>query len=178
MQNIREFIHQSNLIEGFDDPAIDEESYQAWKWLCTSGQKRKGVAKLYLTHDQIRQLQARLVAHQDGLSPWYRGVYRDRANLRVNIGLDEAMDPKKVGRAMELWLEKYNKSTPQTMQALPMHVEFEKIHPFGDGNGRTGRMLMWYQQKYLEDTPWTLIPIHRREAYYKWFTDENTDYSL
>lgn len=42
------------------------------------------------------------------------------------------------------WLEKYEKKFHPIALVSMFHQKFEKIHPFSDGNGRTGRMLMNY----------------------------------
>ena len=67
---------------------------------------------------------------------------------------------------MDNWFQdmiQYRKKDPKEM-----HIRFEKIHPFADGNGRTGRMLMWWHEIKLEREP-TLILNAEKEKYYKWF---------
>lgn len=54
--------------------------------------------------------------------------------------------------------------------AKTMHIRFERIHPFFDGNGRTGRMLMWWQEIKFGHVP-TLILASERQEYYKWFKE-------
>lgn len=49
-----------------------------------------------------------------------------------------------------------------------MHVEFERIHGFRDGNGRVGRLLLWLHQMWLGQPP-TLLRVAERQAYYRWF---------
>lgn len=47
------------------------------------------------------------------------------------------------------------------------HAKFEQIHPFSDGNGRTGRLLMLAQSLKAGMAP-PIIPKERRQAYYKY----------
>jgi Fic family protein len=42
------------------------------------------------------------------------------------------------------WFEKNKKKIPPLVLAIMFHHKFEKIHPFSDGNGRTGRVIMNY----------------------------------
>jgi len=152
-------IHESNLIEGYDSEEADKQSLEAWEWL---------IQKPKLTHDVIKKLQFKLVEHQkyacdnphnSGLRGW-RGQYR---KLDVHVGGRACMPPPIVTAAMTTWLEEYQKTNPKDA-----HIAFEKIHPFLDGNGRTGRMLMWYQEEKLGKKP-TLIKYQDRRAYYDWF---------
>ena len=56
------------------------------------------------------------------------------------------------------------------------HAQFEKIHPFTDGNGRAGRLIMFAQALQLGTTP-PLVPKERKKAYFKYLeiaqTSEN-----
>ena len=47
------------------------------------------------------------------------------------------------------------------------HARFEKIHPFSDGNGRTGRLIMFAQALHRGSMP-PLIAKERKQAYYKY----------
>jgi Fic family protein len=48
------------------------------------------------------------------------------------------------------------------------HVKFEKIHPFEDGNGRIGRILLNWQ-RVKAGLPILTIYEKDKHAYYKWF---------
>jgi len=48
------------------------------------------------------------------------------------------------------------------------HIHFEKIHPFVDGNGRMGRILMNWQRVKVGLQP-LIIWASERQAYYAWF---------
>lgn len=43
------------------------------------------------------------------------------------------------------------------------HIEFEKIHPFSDGNGRVGRLLITYQTIKNNYIPPLILNEHRKE---------------
>jgi len=57
------------------------------------------------------------------------------------------------------------------------HAVFEKIHPFSDGNGRVGRLLMLAQAIKAGSTP-PLVLKERRQAYYKYLEIAQTDNKL
>ncbi len=55
-----------------------------------------------------------------------------------------------------------------TVQTLAVtHARFEKIHPFSDGNGRTGRLIMLAQALHAGLVP-PLVAKERKQAYYKY----------
>lgn len=151
--DIRQYIHESNLIEGYDNPLADNLSFDAWVWL-----NKQPV--LTLSPEIICQLQKKIVAFQADLEVAWRGQFR---KIDVRVGNYACPDPKDIGRLMRSWLSAYTFTHPHTS-----HVEFEKIHPFVDGNGRTGRILMWWLQVNRGETP-TLILNSKKQDYYKWF---------
>lgn len=94
------------------------------------------------------------------------GVYRE---YLVRVGNYRAPDWQDVPTLMRTLFKFYNKDK-KTMHpvecAAVMHYEFEKIHPFGDGNGRIGRLIInsiLYKYHY----PLISIDVKKRRAYYR-----------
>lgn len=100
-----------------------------------------------------------------GTKPDISGVFRDYL-VRVGPHLaPDWQDIKKLMKEFIEFIEKNKKMNPVELSGRA-HYQFEKIHPFGDGNGRIGRLLMnfilWHN-KY----PMLIIEYKKRKSYYK-----------
>jgi Fic family protein len=92
------------------------------------------------------------------------GIYR---NYLVQVGSYIAPSPKEAEQMMKRLIDFMNKSKINPVEiSARAHYRFEKIHPFGDGNGRIGRLLM---NKILWDAgyPMIIIEYKNRNSYYK-----------
>ena len=96
-----------------------------------------------LTEDLIKHLHLLLKSGtSDSRKGWF--VVGDYKRLPNEVGGQDTCPPKEVHRQMKALLSGYNKLRPKTLaNILDFHVHFERIHPFLDGNGRVGRLLMF-----------------------------------
>ncbi len=96
-----------------------------------------------LTEDFIKQLHQMLKSGtSDSRKSWFAvGEYKRLPN---EVGGRETCAPAEVGESMARLLTAYNAKKGKTLHdILDFHVQFESIHPFQDGNGRVGRLLMF-----------------------------------
>lgn len=81
----------------------------------------------------------------------------------------------KIPNLMENLIEKLNTPTNDLILFLAeTHSEFEKIHPFSDGNGRTGRLIIFISALQYGVMP-PLILKEKRHAYYKYLETAQTN---
>lgn len=77
---------------------------------------------------------------EDRANGYAVGDYKKRANI---IGIHDTANPKEVPEKMTELLEWYEKQVINVGVLAEFHGRFESIHPFQDGNGRTGRMILF-----------------------------------
>lgn len=78
----------------------------------------------------------------DSRKEWF--AVGDYKRLPNEVGGERTCEPELVHDSMERLLRWYNAKEQHTLEdILDLHVRFEKIHPFQDGNGRVGRLIMF-----------------------------------
>lgn len=106
-----------------------------------------------------------------------RGVYR-RVPVRIMGAAHEPVQPYLIAPQMEQLLERYAASAEHIITKLArFHVEFEGIHPFIDGNGRTGRLLVNLELMKAGFPPID-IKFTDRIAYYNAFDEYHVKHNL
>ncbi|MEX2785646.1 Fic family protein [Streptococcus sp. H49] len=99
-----------------------------------------------------------------------RGVYR-KVPVRIMGAANEPAPPYMIRPKMEQLLHDYQKDTSSIITKLAkFHIDFESIHPFIDGNGRTGRLLVNLELMKAGFPPID-IKFTDRVSYYKAFDD-------
>ena len=159
-QQLEEFIKESNAIEGEYDKQSYLDSIKAWNYLMKQN---------VLTIDVILKTHQLLMKSRKTIPNNQKGVFR---TCPVYIGGREALEYKLVPSCilMQFCFE--------TMRANPkpdwkkLHILYEKIHPFTDGNGRTGRMFMNWTRIKRCGLPILIIHQGKEQMeYYKWFRE-------
>lgn len=100
-------------------------------------------AEVKLTETLIKELHLILKAGtSDSRKEWFAvGEYKRLPN---EVGGKETTAPENVHREIKALLKEYNsKKTKRFEDIVDLHQRFESIHPFQDGNGRVGRLIMF-----------------------------------
>ena len=127
-----------------------------------------------LSEDMIKEFHRLLkTGTSDSRKEWFRaGDYKAKPNV---VGDTKTTAPAKVANEIQTLLRDYQSKTPVTLEDIvTFHHGFESIHPFQDGNGRVGRMIMF--KECLKNDILPFIIDHERKLFYyrglKEFTTE------
>ena len=152
---LQEFLVESNAIEGEYDIESLWCAKEAWDFLQTK--KTLTAAAILEMHD---------ILMENHLKRPNRGSWRRRP---VYIGYREGLNWNRIPMAIDDWLFHANISSDE-LAIKRDHVKYEHIHPFIDGNGRSGRIIMnWQRVKH----GFKIETIKEKDKleYYAWFND-------
>lgn len=96
-----------------------------------------------LTEGMIKEVHRILkTGTSDSRKSWFNvGEYKKLPN---EVGGNQTCSPEKVHSMLNVLLKSYNSKEKKTLDdIIDFHKQFESIHPFQDGNGRTGRLIMF-----------------------------------
>lgn len=95
-----------------------------------------------LTQELIKRFHYELKSgvFEDRANGYAIGDYKRRPNM---IGMYQTVRPENVVREMYLLLDWYNSRNVNISVLAEFHARYESIHPFQDGNGRTGRLILF-----------------------------------
>lgn len=154
---LQKFFTISNLIEDIKDAAEVEKHIELFEWYIQRWVDDK--TAMFDFHSKLNHL-------NDYCTPWIIRTYD------VFVGGRKCMHPEHIQMALDELFEQRH-TTPTAIKEW--HIKFERIHPFWDGNGRVGRMLL---AKQYADNRLYLPSIFLgyedfeeiRQRYYRWFT--------
>lgn len=159
------FIFETNTI-GIQDKAVnvDDIVETANHFRCID--QVIELANYSLSESFIKQLHFLLkTGTSDSRKAWF--AVGDYKRFENEVGGNETAKPEDVSEKMKHLLKNYNSSKQKTFEEiLAFHYEFEKIHPFQDGNGRVGRLIMFKECLRNGITPF-IIDDDMKEFYYR-----------
>lgn len=149
-ENIMRMLRESNFIESEWDRYSLAQAHNAWLYLNY---------RQYVTTNVIKEAHRRLMKGKP-IEQKYKGDWRD---VPVWIGGVQKSQPKIViDSLMRDYCDVLNLCPSNVLE---MHIKFESIHPFIDGNGRIGRMLMnWHSLQRNEGL--IIFTAEKKQQYY------------
>jgi len=133
-----------------------ERAYEAWEYLMLHN---------VLTSRVILNAHGILMKGDPVLQPFQIGRLRQE---KVWVNQRETPPPAVLRLLLQEWCFE-NMRLGTRVNPVHQHIMFELIHPFVDGNGRIGRLLMNWQNVKVLHRPLIVIRAEDRPVYLSWF---------
>lgn len=186
------FLHESNLIEHVTEityeemlDALVEDKFgghvSAWRFAKTLAEDKTPLTPEYVCQMQKLITDEQSKFQQHFIAPKYRGKMRD---CLVSIGGNIVDVPKE--EDYKEFFRKLNGNIKQIKRddlegvlklAAQSHLEYEKMHPFVDGNGRTGRLIVNYILEYFGYSPLVCTSVDKKRYYLGFMVEDIKDTS-
>ena len=154
-----EFLQESNAIERVYSEQAFRDAWAAWKFLLKYDPCELTLSIILNMHEKLLK----------NLNNRIAGKLRD---CNVRVGYHICPDPTLVSGLLNEWLYKYSLvDTEEDIQNA--HIAFEEIHPFEDGNGRVGRIIMNWQRLKAGYPMLIIREGSEQMEYYKWFQKDS-----
>jgi len=154
------YIYETNTV-GFGEKAVNVDDiietvnhFQCFDYILDCAQE-------VLTEEIIKKIHFILKSNtSDSRLEWFRvGDYKQHSNM---VGESKTTLPAKVKQEIQKLLSEYQqKDTVLLEDIVSFHYQFEKIHPFQDGNGRVGRLIMFKECLKYNIVPFIIDERHK-----------------
>ncbi|MBD5454167.1 MAG: Fic family protein [Lachnospiraceae bacterium] len=113
-----------------------------------------------LSQELIKQFHLELKSgvFEDRANGYAIGDYKKRPNM---IGMYQTTRPENVEDEMDMLIKWYHTQKVDISVLAEFHARYESIHPFQDGNGRTGRLILFRECLKNEILPIVIEDINR-----------------
>lgn len=172
------FLEQSNFIEAeYSKKALDDAE-KAWSYAIS---RKFNVDTVLGIHKLLmKRLRPDIAGKFRNCDVWIGGQRKKFLHeIKFQEDITEIMNKMTSTELMaKISDTKGHQELPESLKsktARELHVAFEKIHPFEDGNGRVGRILYNVHRLRMG------LPLHvihtgpEQLAYYQWFNDKKID---
>ena len=154
------FIPKSNNLIKLDDLTESKNHFKLFDYMLDNVDD-------HLTKEMIIEMNKILKRNtSDEENPRYNvGGFKTVPNIIGLVNVINTTAPEDVEKEIELLLDEYNSKTNITLEdIIDFHYKFERIHPFGDGNGRVGRIIMF--KECLRNNIMPFIILDEDKPYY------------
>ena len=179
------FTYNTNAIEG--STITLHETEEIIKRKISPNKPLRDVQEI-ISHSKVffEVLNAKKEISENGILQWHQkvfsetkpdisGKFRDYLVRVENYRAPDWQDINKLIKYFFAWYSKNKKAMHPVELAARAHYKFEKIHPFGDGNGRIGRLIIAFILKNA-NYPLLIIEYKKRKSYYHALSKSENDF--